>query len=529
MSSAMEALYGRNKEEHPEPIKAEVRGQLPTWLQGILLRNGPGMHTIGDTKYNHWFDGLALLHSFTFKNGEVYYRSKYLRSDTYNCNVEANRIVVSEFGTMAYPDPCKNIFAKAFCYLSHTIPEFTDNCLINIMKAGEDFYATSETNFIRKINPQTLETLDKVDYNKYVAVNVTTSHPHYDSAGNILNMGTSIVDKGKTKYVLFKIPSSVPEQEKKKSCFKHLEVVCSIPSRSLLHPSYYHSFGITENYIIFVEQPFRLDIVKMATAYIRGVTWASCLAFNKDDKTWFHFVDRRTKKELSTKFYTDAMVFFHHVNAYEEDGHIIFDIISYTDNSLYDMFYLKNMNKDFEENTKLTSIPTCKRFVVPLQFDKDAGVGSNLVTIPSTATAVKEKDGIYCQPEILCEGIELPRINYDYNGKKYKYVFATEVQWSPVPTKIAKFNTQTKEMLHWGGEDCWPSEPVFVPSPDAREEDDGVVLSCVVRTDPKKAPFLVVLDAKTFTEVGRATVDVEMHLDLHGVFIPEQDLKTETE
>lgn len=45
-------------------------GQLPTWLEGILLRNGPGMHTIGDTKYNHWFDGLALLHSFTFKNGK---------------------------------------------------------------------------------------------------------------------------------------------------------------------------------------------------------------------------------------------------------------------------------------------------------------------------------------------------------------------------------------------------------------------------------------------------------------------------
>lgn len=46
-------------------------GQLPTWLQGILLRNGPGMHTIGESKYNHWFDGMALLHSFTFKNGKL--------------------------------------------------------------------------------------------------------------------------------------------------------------------------------------------------------------------------------------------------------------------------------------------------------------------------------------------------------------------------------------------------------------------------------------------------------------------------
>lgn len=87
-------------------------------------------------------------------------------------------------------------------------------------------------------------------------------------------------------------------------------------------------------------------------------------------QTWFHFVDRKTKKEVSTKFYTDAMVLYHHMNAYEEDGHIVFDIVAYKDNSLYDMFYLKNLNKDFEENSKLTSIPACKRFVVPLQYDK---------------------------------------------------------------------------------------------------------------------------------------------------------------
>lgn len=57
----------------------------------------------------------------------------------------------------------------------------------------------------------------------------------------------------------------------------------------------------------------------------------------------------------------------------------------------------------------------------------------------------------------------------------------------------------------------------------------GIVLTCVVKSDPKEAPFLLVLDAKTFKELGRAIVDVEMPLDLHGMFIPEKDLKTETE
>lgn len=64
------------------------------------------------------------------------------------------------------------------------------------------------------------------------------------------------------------------------------------------------------------------------------------------------------------------MVLFHHVNAYEEEDHVVFDIISYKDNSLYQMFYLKNLDGNFENNTKLNSIPTCKRFVIPLQYDK---------------------------------------------------------------------------------------------------------------------------------------------------------------
>lgn len=45
-------------------------GSVPAWLQGTLLRNGPGLFSVGGFEYNHWFDGLSLLHSFTFSGGE---------------------------------------------------------------------------------------------------------------------------------------------------------------------------------------------------------------------------------------------------------------------------------------------------------------------------------------------------------------------------------------------------------------------------------------------------------------------------
>lgn len=113
------------------------------------------------------------------------------------------------------------------------MPDFTDNGASNFIKYGNDYYATSETNYIRMIDPVTLETKDKVrrpallqvgglvprshgfpprfqqvDYTKYLAVNLVSSHPHYDREGNAYNFGTSIAEKGKTKYVLFKVPAA---------------------------------------------------------------------------------------------------------------------------------------------------------------------------------------------------------------------------------------------------------------------------------------------------------------------------------
>lgn len=66
---AMSQLSGRYEETGNKTLFL-LTGRIPAWLQGTLLRNGPGMHTVGETRYNHWFDGLALLHSFTIRDGK---------------------------------------------------------------------------------------------------------------------------------------------------------------------------------------------------------------------------------------------------------------------------------------------------------------------------------------------------------------------------------------------------------------------------------------------------------------------------
>lgn len=54
------------------------------------------------------------------------------------------------------------VLNRAITFLNHTVPDFTDNGASNFIKYGNDYYATSETNYIRMIDPETLETKEKV-------------------------------------------------------------------------------------------------------------------------------------------------------------------------------------------------------------------------------------------------------------------------------------------------------------------------------------------------------------------------------
>lgn len=38
-----------------------------------------------------------------------------------------------------------------------------------------------------------------------------------------------------------------------------------------------------------------------------------------------------------------------------------------------------------------------------------------------------------------------------------------------------KLDTEKKEKVYWNEDNCWPSEPVFVPRPNGESEDDGEI------------------------------------------------------
>ena len=90
-----------------------VSGSIPSWLKGSLYRNGPGKYRFGPDEGVHLFDGMAVLHHYSIENGRVTYHNRLLNSDTYKRNMAANRIVMTEFGVVGHPDPCKSLFTRS--------------------------------------------------------------------------------------------------------------------------------------------------------------------------------------------------------------------------------------------------------------------------------------------------------------------------------------------------------------------------------------------------------------------------------
>lgn len=148
--------------EQPEPISAKIRGHLPSWLKGTLIRIGPGKFECGDIPFNHWFDGQGLLHRFHIAEGHVMYSNKFVRSESYADSLNHGDSYHGEFGTYVPPDPCKNTFARFFSFFwANDLP--MDNTLVNVFMMKDKMYATTESNFIYEIDPKTLDTLKRVD------------------------------------------------------------------------------------------------------------------------------------------------------------------------------------------------------------------------------------------------------------------------------------------------------------------------------------------------------------------------------
>ncbi len=157
--------------------KLNLTGTIPKWLSGTLVRNGPINVTVDGQKNAHWFDGLAMLHAFSFQDGQVEYTKKFLRTEAYQS--------VFNNGKLDYPgfsvDPCRSLFKRFLTWLTpHRFP--LHNANVNVAKIAEQYVALTEIPLPVRFDLKTLETLGMLNYQDGLPHEKCweSAHPHHD-------------------------------------------------------------------------------------------------------------------------------------------------------------------------------------------------------------------------------------------------------------------------------------------------------------------------------------------------------------
>lgn len=462
--------------EELEEFKLPVIGTVPSWLQGTLVRNGPVLFAIDGKPVGHWFDGLGMLHAFSLKGGHVSYSNKFLRSEAYKA--------VFSKGSMNYlgfaSDPCHTLFKRIFSYFfDHEV----HNANVNITKIAERYLGLTETPLPVEFDLKTLKTLGAFVYEDRLpkSNSFESAHPHLDEKSQTL-ISYLIKFGVKSSYQLYTIETGSAKRQ----------VFAEIPTKT---PSYMHSFALTKNYVLLTEFPFvvnPIDLFLKGKPFIKNYKWIA------DLNTKILVVNRKTGKVIK-KFEASPFFAFHHANAYEKDGEILMDLITYPDASIIETIGKYGREREREQVNHALTLARLMRY--HLMLDNDQLQIESLSEIP----------------------LEFPRINPSYDGKPYRYLYAADIR-EPYGMEnerpLYKIDVENKTLHSWSENGCFAGEPIFVASPNAIKEDEGVILSVIFDQKISRS-FLLILDASTFKEIARSTLPHRIPLGLHGQYYGE--------
>jgi beta,beta-carotene 9',10'-dioxygenase len=440
----------------------ELEGALPKWLSGSLLRTGPARFEVGGRSLNHWFDGQAMLHRFSFDGGSVSYANRYLRSRAYG-ETQKGRLGYSEFAT----DPCRSLFKRVQTLFS-PVSGISDNGNVNVSRLGDEFIAMTETPMPLAFDPVALETVGSA-YKP--PGQITTAHPHHDvHNGELVNYAARLGPRSSYRF----FAQRGRRQQR------------LIASLGVSRPAYVHSFGMTERHLVLAEFPFAVNPLRLALAgrpYIENYRW------RPERAAKLHVFDHQAGR-LHRSYEAQAGFCFHHVNAFERNGELICDLLRYDDPAIIGALYLEQLRDGRE----------------PIPLPQLCRYRMNL----SSGGLTEER---LAEPKF-----ELPRIDYSRNGRPYRYVYGFAINDDGVwPDAIVKLDIESGESETWSEGSSYPGEPVFVPAPQRDSEDEGVLLSVVLDAE-RETSSLLVLDARTLEQVARARVPHHIPHSFHGQY-----------
>lgn len=441
----------------------KIEGKVPRELNGTLYRTAPGQKENHGVTLKHLFDGDAYVCGYSFREGKVHLRGRYVDTPPRLEELKAGRMLYPEFGTSppAPPEGWK------------PMPGGKNQPSVNLIEWDGRLLGLSEGGHPTAIDPVTLAYQSRWDFHGTLpANNPFTAHPKFDPATGI-GYGYG-VQRGPG------MPLNVYRMERDGKLTK----LYALPNK---HYPMVHDMLLSKEHILFIIPPAIIDAFKMGP----GKVPADVLRVAENEPTRIVVLRKDGTGKPVTIEQPPGFV-FHHGNAFERDGKIVLDTMFSNDFTILDL--INSWAKD-----RMPAQSPIK--FLRMTLDPAAG------KVVSTTEVARNQ--------------EFPRFDARRTGQDARYLYTLETGLADDPFA---FTALLRHDLHAGkskrieaGRGRLFGEPVFVPHAGKDAEDRGWILMQGY-DGARDENCLEIRDAGTLDLAARVWTGQHFALGFHGNF-----------
>ena len=274
-----------------------VEGSLPAGLSGTLFRNGPARFERAGFRYHHWFDGDGLVHAWRIGKGRVTHEARFVATDKYVREDQADRFLVMAAGT-TIPNA-----------IAIRGPDDFNTANTAVIEHAGKLYALWEGGSAWELDAASLESRGAKTWRDDLAHLPFSAHPQPDLDGSLWNFG-AMGYLPEPKLALWRIAAD--------------GTLASFDLLDMPNSGYVHAFSISAKHLVIVIAPL-MSRVGGEGAFFERQRWTPdagsiALVIDKADRSkvqrfelpaglayhWGAAVERGSRIELLACWYEDG-------------------------------------------------------------------------------------------------------------------------------------------------------------------------------------------------------------------------------
>ncbi len=432
-----------------------VEGELPKDLFGTFARNSPNPRFEPLGRY-HWFDGDGMVHAVSVKDGQATYRARWLRTEGLRAEEEAGKALFT--GILEKPRPGAPGPLKD---TANTDLVWHNGKLLGLWWLSGTPCAVS------------LPGLEPLGPERF---------------GNKLPRGMAAhakVDAASGELMFFEFSLFKPPFYRYGVVSKTGELVSCEPI-DVVGPRIPHDIAITPRFTVLLDLPLGWDVAALAAGKRK-------IGFDRESPARIGVIPRHGKGTEVRWFQIEPCYAYHTVNAYEDGPHVC--LVGCAIDDPIPQVPKENTNGPMLDNIAL--VPTLRKWTMNME------------------TGAVKQETLDDTPS------EFPRTNEAIQGQKVRFSYHGRLARKPT----LMFDAVLKYDLAKSRHDTIPvpagwyaGEPSFAPRVNAKDEDDGYIVTVITNAPQDQSEFWVV-DAKTLSTVARARLPRRIPIGFHSTWV----------